>query len=483
MITVAPCDFIATATASVPGDLPLNRRYERWRWQTFGITWLIYAGFYLTRQSFAVAKVELAKDPNVWLKRSDYGIVDSTYLTTYMVGQFVFGALGDRFGPRRILLIGMAISILAAVGTGLSATLTAFLAFAILQGIAQSTGWSNTTKTMSSWFSLAERGRVIGWWCTNYTVGAAVALYLAGWMMKHFGTQPPTGQAAYLTPFWLSIFWLPADIPCFACESLTVVPFWPAAFWGAAAILGIIFVLSLPLLRNRPEDVGLPSIEEYHGEPQRLLSADDPQRPAADHSWKIVAEVLSTPSIWMLATAYLPVKLARYAFYFWGPKYVSESVGVDVDKSALTAAAMPIGGMVGTVALGYISDSWFQQRRIPVTILALLGTAGVMFIGLTAIHDIWIMAAYFFLIGALMGGPDSMISATAAVDFGTKRGAATAVGFINGVGSIGGILGGYLPGKITTGSDWSPMFYVMLLGLAASALILMPLWRVKPPTS
>jgi len=144
---------------------------------------------------------------------------------------------------------------------------------------------------------------------------------------------------------------------------------------------------------------------------------------------------------------------------------------------------MPIGGLVGVIFLGYISDSWFQHRRVPAAILALCGTAAIMLIGLWPIHSIWVMAAFLFLIGAFMFGPDSMISATAAIDFGTKRGAATAVGFINGIGSIGGILGGYLPGKITTGSDWSPMFYVMLFGLVVSAFVLTPLWRVKPPTA
>jgi sugar phosphate permease len=44
-------------------------------------------------------------------------------------------------------------------------------------------------------------------------------------------------------------------------------------------------------------------------------------------------------------------------------------------------------------------------------------------------------------------------------------------------------LGGYLPGKITTEVDWSPMFYVMLLGLVGSALVLVPLWRTTPPTA
>ena len=43
----------------------MNPRYERWRWQTFGITWLIYAGLYFTRHSFGVAKVAFAADPRV----------------------------------------------------------------------------------------------------------------------------------------------------------------------------------------------------------------------------------------------------------------------------------------------------------------------------------------------------------------------------------------------------------------------------------
>ena len=173
----------------------MNSRYERYRWQTFGITWLIYASLYLTRQSFSVAKVAFADDPRVMLRRENFGWVDSAYLTTYMLGQFVFGPLGDRFGPRRILLCGLAISVAAAIGSGFSTTLTAFLVFAVVQGIGQSTGWSNTSKTMSEWFSLSERGRVVGWWCSHYTVGAAVALPFAGWLMDHFGSPRPEGQA------------------------------------------------------------------------------------------------------------------------------------------------------------------------------------------------------------------------------------------------------------------------------------------------
>ena len=91
--------------------------------------------------------------------------------------------------------------------------------------------------------------------------------------------------------------------------------------------------------------------------------------------------------------------------------------------------------------------------------------------------------AFFFFIGVFVQGPDSMVSSTAAMDFGTKRGASTATGFVNGIGSLGGILGGYLPGAITTENDWSALFGVLLVGLTMSAIVLLPLWRTKPPTA
>ena len=438
----------------------MNPRYERWRWQIFGITWLIYASLYLTRQSFGVAKVAIGDDPAVTLARAQFGWVDSAYLTTYMLGQFLFGPLGDRFGPRRILLCGLGLSILAAVGSGFSTTLVAFVAFAVLQGVAQSTGWSNTSKTMSSWFSLRERGRVIGWWCSHYTVGAAVALWFAGWMMEYYGHPRSRGE-----------------------PGPPIVAFWPAAFWGPAAVLTVVLAITWLLLRDRPEDVGLPPIEEYKGEPKSLVGDEEPAHPAADGSWQVIGEVLATPSIWLLAFAYFSIKLTRYAFYFWGPKYVAESLGSDVYESSMTAAAMPIGGLLGVIACGYLSDKVFQSRRAPVAVLSLLATAAVMLLGLNPIDNVWLMRGFFFLVGFFLFGPDTVISGTAAMDFGTKRGAGTATGFVNGVGSIGAILGGYLPGAITTEADWTPLFGVFLVGLIVSAAILAPLWRTKPPSA
>jgi OPA family sugar phosphate sensor protein UhpC-like MFS transporter len=437
----------------------LNPRYERWRQRTFGITWLVYASYYLTRKSFGVAKVAFSSDPSVSLTRQQFGLIDSTFLATYSLGQFFFGPLADRFGPRLILLAGMSLSVAVAVGNGFAKTATLFLTFAVLQGIAQATGWTATTKVMSSWFSLRERGRVLGIWCTHYTVGAAVAAPFSGWLMDELGRSSIVNGEQ------------------------TIAPFWPAAFWGPAVVLGVVTIIMWIGLRNRPEDVGLQPIEQYHGEPESLVTEDERAHPAPEGSWAVIREVLASPNIWMLAIAYFPVKLARYSFDFWGPKYVEESLGTAAFTSAMTAAWMPIGGLVGVVVSGYISDKLFQSRRAPVIVLSLVAAAGIMLMGQIHIHNIWLMRAFFFFIGVFIYGPDSMLSATAAIDFGTKRGAGAATGFVNGIGSFGAVLGGYLPGVMTTKTDWTVFFQISLVGLIVSAVVLIPLWRRRPPTS
>ncbi len=88
-----------------------NPRYERWRWQILTITWLAYAGLYLTRKSFAVAKVEMGEGTPIGLTTLQMSWIDGAYLTAYAIGQFVWGICGDKMGTRRVVLVGMLASV------------------------------------------------------------------------------------------------------------------------------------------------------------------------------------------------------------------------------------------------------------------------------------------------------------------------------------------------------------------------------------
>ncbi len=204
-----------------------DKRYELWRYRIFFITWISYVGFYLTRKSFSVAKIGMAQDPDILLTKIQMSQIEAAYLIAYAVGQFVWGISGDKFGTRKILLTGLLCSVLVAVLMGLSSTVIFFGVLFCIQGIFQSTGWAPLVKNMSYWFSQEERGTIMGWWATNYAIGGFIASPFAGLCADYFTN-------------------------------------WRYGFFGPATALFVIWALVLVLQKNKPQDVGLESIEEYH---------------------------------------------------------------------------------------------------------------------------------------------------------------------------------------------------------------------------
>ena len=88
---------------------------KRWRVQIFAITWLAYAAFYFTRKAFSVAKLGIGEDPTFHLDKMAMANLDGLYLAAYAVGQFTWGILADRYGPRVVVFGGLLISALAAL--------------------------------------------------------------------------------------------------------------------------------------------------------------------------------------------------------------------------------------------------------------------------------------------------------------------------------------------------------------------------------
>jgi OPA family glycerol-3-phosphate transporter-like MFS transporter len=195
-----------TLTAPSPRKLPL---YERWRWQIFAVTWLAYAGFYLTRKSVAVAKIDMSKpEPaGLGLDNQALGLIDGAFLTAYALGQFFWGVCGDRYGTRRVILIGMFGSVIAALAMGASSLVVLLIAFSAFQGICQSSGWAPLSKNLGCFFSQRERGSIMGLWCTNYALGGFIATIFAAYAAQLWGWRFAFyAPAVVLLAIWIVFF-------------------------------------------------------------------------------------------------------------------------------------------------------------------------------------------------------------------------------------------------------------------------------------
>ena len=92
--------------------------------------------------------------------------------------------------------------------------------------------------------------------------------------------------------------------------------------------------------------------------------------------------------------------------------------------------------------------------------------------------SLYMVVGLLFMMGLTLYGPDSMMSGSAAIDFGSKDGAASAAGFVNGCGSIGAVLGGLLPGYF----DTTTIFLVFTVAALLASLMLIPFWNSRPKT-
>src|SRR5262249_53669025 len=131
---------------------------------------------------------------------------------------------------------------------------------------------------------------------------------------------------------------------------------WRYAFWAPALTLALVWLLFLVFQRNRPEDVGLPPLEQYHGEPERVLVAEGTPPHEPERCWRVIGEVLSNGMVWLLATVYFLVKPARCLILYWAPVYVNERLGTDTYSSGVIGSMFDLAGPIGTLAGGYLSD-------------------------------------------------------------------------------------------------------------------------------
>lgn len=427
-----------------------NPRYERWRWQILFITWLAYVGFYLTRRSFSIAKIELTKPEVMGWDKEQMAWVDFALGVTYALGGFLWGPLGDKFGPRRVVAVGLFASVVVAFLMGASSSVMLFGLLLGVQGLCQSTGWGPLAKNLGAFFSLRERGRILGLWCTSMPAGNFVAAALAAAATNYLG--------------------------------------WRYGFWAPAACLLLIAGLFLVLQRDRPEDVGLPSIEDYHSEPKSVLVAGETAAEEPEGSWKVIAEVLRNGMVWLLALTYLLVKPTRYLIMSWAPLYVNEQLGSKVFESSILGSMSELAGLISPFLSGWLSDRLFQAKRMPLSILALLGCAALWFAFGYLPHTRLAIGLGLFGIGFLIYIPETLLSGTAAIDFGTKKGASTAASLINGCGSLGALIGMTIPGWIghvvgAGGDGWNSIFLGLGTGLTLAALLLIPQWNRLPPRS
>jgi EmrB/QacA subfamily drug resistance transporter len=106
------------------------------------------------------------------------------------------GSLGDRFGRRRVFLIGVVWFAVASLLCGLAPGVGTLVAARALQGIGGALLAPGSLAILQSSFGAADRGRAIGAWSGLGGIGGALAPFLGGWIVQ---------VASWRWVFWLNV--------------------------------------------------------------------------------------------------------------------------------------------------------------------------------------------------------------------------------------------------------------------------------------
>jgi len=450
--------LMSDVTNGVPNDL------RRWQYRVFGTVWITYFAYYLCRFNLPIVKTTMVEGYE-W-NETTVGWAFTSLALAYAFGQLVNGQLADRFGSRRMASLGVLGSVVMNLAVFILVTVVPFgsantacvfwllVIFWALNGYFQAMGWSSMVRVMAHWFPTKGRGRVMGAMGTCYLFGNAFT-----WLVALLLLKSPLGEQ--LGCDWRSVFLV------------------PAVMFG---LVGLFFFL---VIRNRPEDVGLPPVD-VEREPTEQAS-----EVAAPNIVDNLRRTVSNPYLWIVAGAFFMLDLTRYGFVNWLPGYFTDySVSAEHGEEWLKTLEMimkvcvlPLGGVPGMLLAGWVTDKFFGGRRAPVIalMLLLLGVLSIVF-PLIDRNNTWLIVAVVALVGFCTYGPHILMVGHAAQDFGKKSGAGGAAGFIDAWGYVGVAVAGVGAGALIDARGYPVTFTAFGFAAILGALLTCLIWKVGPKT-
>jgi len=415
----------------------IERRYPRERWRVFEAAFFAYALFYIVRNNLAPVSKEMGLA--LGYDKSMIGDILAGTAMAYGIGKFVMGYFADRCDARKYIAFGMLLTAAINFVFGATANYWGHVFLWTLNGFVQGMGYGPCARGLSHWFSPRERGTFFGIWNISHNLGGGVAGFLAAWCAERWG--------------------------------------WPSAFYvpGVIAVLGAAYLFWR--MRDTPQSVGLPAVEEYKND--WPLDHKDPHEQELTARELLLRYILPNKQLWLLALANIFVYIARYSMVDWGPTYLKEAKGASLTEGGFSTTIIEFAGAAGMVSMGWLSDK-LGGRRPRVSLIAMIPlTFAFAAIAYVPARYLWLDMALFGVIGFLVYVP-VMFSGVVSLDLTSKKAVGTAAGFVGFFGYVGRVIQGKGLGWIAQHHGWDTALWAVVICTIIGAVLLATLWNVRP---
>ena len=367
---------------------------------------------YIDRVCISQAAGDIRRD--LGFTEQQMGWVFSAFTISYALFEIPGGWMGDRYGPRSVLMKVVVMWSVFTAATGAAWNFLSMVVCRFLFGVGEAGCFPNVTKIFTIWLPANERVRAQG-------------------------------------ILWLSARWGGAFTPQLVVLVFAFVNWrWAFVLFG---LLGVVWAVAFfRWFRDRPgEHPGVNAAE--------LALMDGAERNAPSHESVPWRKLCTNPTVLLLWLQYFCMSYGWYFYITWLPTYLREARGVSLQKSALLAGLPLFFGGVGCFVGGWVAkrlaERWANVRRARrvVACSGLFG-AGALLVIATRINDpVYAMLA----LGCASFANDLAMAPdwAACMDVGGRL-AGSLSGSMNMMGNLGGAVGPVVVGYILASSKVAP---------------------------
>ena len=402
------------------------------RWVLIAWMFVISAVAYLDRVNISIAGGLIEEQYH--LNHIQLGRVFAAFVWGYAFSQAPGGRLADRFGPRRVLLLGaiwwaIFTSLTAAVPATWAGALVVFIAVRFLLGVGEAVVYPASNRLVAGWIPVQERGFANGLIFAGVGAGAGITPPLITYIMLRHG--------------WHWSFWISAIV-------------------GLAA--GVIWFV---LARDKPEDHPAVSSAELAFIRARLPAASDEKRLVP---WQ---RIFSSKDVLSVTFSYFSYGYVAYIFFTWFFIYLNKVRGLNLKSSSYYSMLPFIAMATCSIAGGALSDMLTGRlgKRVGRCALACAGMllcAGFLAFG-SYVGDARLASVF------LAGGAGALYLSQSSFWSVSSEMAGASAGSVSGVMNMGNQIGGAITAQVTpiiaAHFGWNLPFFVAAALCALGGLL------------
>jgi ACS family glucarate transporter-like MFS transporter len=426
----------------------------RYRWMVLVLMFVVYTVITADRANIGIALPFIRKDFPI--SNTEAGGLVSLFFVFYSVAQIPSGMIVSRFGVRKIIPVALTLTSLV---TGLVATAVtpfALKLYRAIMGITEAPMPLGMPTTINNWFPAREKGTASAVFLSAAKVGPVIVPSVGALLIAAYG--------------WRSLFYVCAAPGLFlAIAWYYFVPDRPEQS---------VHVNSRELALIRTAQSG--SFESVTARrDERLTRLDLLIRTRDLPLLQTKKQVFFSPDIWGISICNLLMVGLMNVILAWLPTYLISVKHFSLLSTGLVSAVPFVGGIVGNLIGGAVSDRALGQRRKPALMASSISTGLILLLFIYAPNNMGGVSALLFITGVLLNLGFWAFSVYP-MGLTTKATFPVAASLVNTFGQAGGALAPFITGVLLDRHGWNSVFGFMAASSALAFVILLLMREPRP---